>query len=555
MYVERVQCRRAKKTYQQILLRESYRQPGQPRSRVKHRTLLNLTHCPPEDVAAIEMGLKYKHDLAALRKISGDKIHLRQGRSVGAVWLLWRLAERIGLVSALGCSQPARRALWQILARLIDQGSRLSAVRLAREHAACEILGLTDFSEDDLYGAMGWLDARQAKIEQHLFRKLPDHEASRLFLYDVTSSYLEGEHNAYGAYGYNRDGKRGKKQIVVGLLTNAQGLPVSVEVFAGNTPDPRTVASQIRKMAGRFGVREVTLVGDRGMIKSLPIERLHAESFHYLTAITKPQIESLLRQGVLQLEMFDESLCEVRVDGVRYIVRRNPARAEEILASREDKFRSVGRRVAEKNQYLREHRRARIDVALRKVTAHIEKLRVGEWVRIDARGRQILIERDGAALERLARLDGCYVLVSDVDAEAADAQTLHARYKDLAQVEQAFRTMKTGHLEIRPVYVRTPEHTRAHVFVVMLAYRLRLELAAAWRALDIEVEEGLGQLSTLCAQEVTFGKEGGYLTVPEPRPMLAELFAACAVDPPTTLPRSRSTVATKRKLPSRRKKI
>lgn len=552
MYVERVKSKRGKRVYTQVLLRESYREKGAPRSRVKHRTLLNLTRSRREDVEAIDFALKHKGDLAALRRVTRQEVILKQGRSVGAVWLLARIAERIGLRKALGNSQPARRTLWQVLARVIGQGSRLSAARLARRHAACEILGLSDFDENDLYKDLDWLDKRQARIENALFRARRNERGSHLFLYDVTSSYLEGTQNAYGAYGYNRDGKRGKLQIVVGLLTDGEGTPISVEVFEGNTQDPKTVLSQIRKLAGRFGVRHVTFVGDRGMIKSAQIEELDAEGFHYLTAITKPQIQTLLKGGTLQLEMFDEEVCEVALGGVRYILRRNPVRADEISAARQSKVEALARQAAKKNRYLEEHPRAHPDVALRDLQARAAQLRVENWVRITIENRRIDLAQDESALKQIGLLDGCYVLKTDVAPALADAEQLHARYKDLARVERAFRTMKTGHLEVRPVYVRTPAHTRAHVFIVMLAYLLRQALETAWRARDLTVEEAIAELSALCAQEVIIGQEAGYLQVPQPRETLRELFVDCDVPPPETLPRRQSTVATKRKLPTRR---
>ena len=551
MYVERVHSKQGEKVYTQVLLRESYREPGEKRSRVKHRTLLNLTRCKAEDVEAIETALRHKGDLASLRRATTEKVTLSQGRSVGAVWLLWRIAERVGLRRALGNSQQGRRALWQIMARLIAQGSRLSAVRLAREHAACEILGLGDFDENDLYRDLDWLDARQARIEDALLRTRHPEHAPNLFLYDVTSSYLEGTQNAYGMFGYNRDRKGGKLQIVVGLLTDGEGMPVSVEVFDGNTQDPQTVLSQIRKLTQRLGVREVTFVGDRGMIKSAEIEQLRAQHFHYLTAITKPQIRRLLKAGVLQPELFDDELCEVAVEGARYILRRNPTRAEEIQASRRDKYQALERLAAQKNTYLAEHPRAQPEIALRDARQYAKKLHLESWVEIALQERRLIVSQNRDALEKAALLDGCYVLKTDVP-PVCPADLLHARYKDLAQVERAFRAMKTGHLEVRPVYVRTPAHTRAHVFIVMLAYRLRIELERAWAGQDLTVEEAIAQLATLCAQEVRIGTESGCLQVPEPRETLRELFADCAVSPPQTLPRRQTTVATRRKLPSRR---
>lgn len=557
MYVSRVRSKRGRKVYEQILLRESYREKGAPRSQVKHRTLLNLTHCASEEIAAIEWGLKHKCGLAKLKETSRDEVSLKQDKSAGAVWLLSQVAKRIGVDKALGRSRQGRLSLWMVLARVIDQGSRLSAVRLAREHAACEILGLDGFNEDDLYKAMDWLDDRQVKIEKSLFKKRHAEGPPQLFLYDVTSSYLEGRENAFGAYGYSRDQKRGKLQIVVGLLTDPDGVPVSVEVFKGNTQDPKTVLSQLEKLSGRFGVKEVTLVGDRGMIKSAQIESLQSAPFHfhYLSAITKPQIESLVRRGVFQYSMFDEKVCEVRAEGVRYVLRRNPVRAAEIAESREDKFQSLRSFAATKSAYLKEHPRARVEVALPHVEAYAKKLRVAGLVVVSVSGRAITVEVDEAALCRASRLDGCYALKADVPEELADAEQLHSRYKDLAHVERAFRTIKTGHLEVRPVYVRNDARTRAHVFIVMLAYLLRLELESAWREIDVTVEAGVDSLSTLCATEVTIGESGGYLDVPAPRDSLARLFSTCDVTPPTALPRTQSKVATKRKLPSRRKNV
>jgi hypothetical protein len=554
MYVEHVRHSVNDRVYEQVLLRESYREPGQTRSRVKHRTLLNLTHCDPREVAAIEWALKHKHALPDVIAGPGfDAVELVQGPSVGAVWLLYRVAERVGLVKALGASPEGLRTLWQVLARCIDQGSRLSAVRLAGEHAACAVLGVEPFDEEALYRDLDWLDARQASLEVTLYRRRRAAKPSRLFLYDVTSTYLEGRCNAYGAFGYNRDRKRGKPQIVLGLLTDAEGFPVSVEVFRGNTQDPKTVSSQIRKLVERFDAQDVTLVGDRGMLKSLQLEELAGEGFHYLTAITKPQIDTLLTRGVLQMELFEDRLGEIAADGLRYLVRRNPQRAAELHAQREDKYRCLVARAQARTVYLAGHPKARVETARKDVAAYARTLRIEAWAHVEVQGRTVGVQRDETALTDLARLDGCYVLKTDVAAPDASAEVLHARYKDLGLVEQAFRTCKTAHLELRPVYVRTPAHTRAHAFIVMLAYLLHYTLARAWARLDLTVEEGLRQLTTLCATEVRLPDGNVCLTVPTPRDSVAALFAAADVTPPTALPRNHVLVATKQKLAPYRK--
>ena len=371
MRIDRIVSKQGNKQYTCILLRHAYRNA---QGKCQHRTIANLTHCSPEEIAAIELALKHKEDLSVLGSLK--EIKTVQGLSVGAVSLLYQRAQRLGLVKVLGKSREGKLALWPVMARLIDRGSRLSAVRLARSHAALEVLGLDPFCEDDLYAAMTWLDAQQSRIERRLLTERFHDSPCTLFLYDVTSSYLEGEQNAYGAYGYSRDKKRGKKQIVVGVLTDETGWPVSLQVYPGNTQDIGTFSDQVQKIRARFGVKEVTVVGDRGMIKRGGIEALEQHGFHYITAITKAQIGALVKTGGLQLSLFDEAVCEVEDEGVRYILRRNPVRAEEIRANREEReslFRSY---VAKKNAYLAEHPRAQVAVALRDLRSEGCRLKV-----------------------------------------------------------------------------------------------------------------------------------------------------------------------------------
>jgi hypothetical protein len=529
-------------------LRESYREDG----KVKHRTLMNLSRCRPEEITAIELALKHKGDLAQLVNVR-DAMTLRQGPSFGAAWTLWEVAKRTGVTAALGTGRAGRLALWQVLARAIDQGSRLSAVRLASVHAACDVLDLDGFDEDELYANLDWLAAHQVEIERRLFAHRHGKQKPALFLYDVTSSYLEGTRNELAAFGYNRDKKRGKRQIVIGLLTDAAGMPLSVEVFPGNTADPATFGSQVRKVAERFGGGKVTFVGDRGMIKLPQVEDLAAEGFHYITAITKPQIETLLRQGVLQLGLFDATLAEVTPDaGPRYVLRRNPLRAEEIAAGRRDKLQSVSREVEKQNTYLAEHGRASVTIAQQHVAAKIARLRLG-WLTIEVDGRHLSLVEDGAALLEASKLDGCYCLKTDLRPAQATKEVVHARYKDLAGVEWAFRTCKTVHLEARPVYVRRASRTRGHALVVMLAYVLVAELARCWQNLDVTVPEGVAALATLCTSEVSLAGRASFQSIPEPSAAVASLLSAANVRLPLALPPHDTRVTTKRKLPSRRK--
>lgn len=536
------------KVYESIYLRESYRDGG----RVRKRNIANLTHCDPKEVAAIELALQFKGNLAALGCL--DKIQLRQGPSVGAVWTLHAMVRRLGIDRALGPGFPAQLAEWQILARVLEQGSRLSAVRLAQVHAACDVLGIRrGFDENDLYANLTWLSQHQQQIEDRLFAARRGLRKPPLFLYDVTSSYLEGEENAYGEYGYNRDGKKGKKQIVIGLLCDEQGEPVSTEVFRGNTQDTQTFAAQVKKASARFGCERVTFVGDRGMIKSGQVEELSRVGFHYITAITKPQIEALLAAGVLQMELFAVEVCEVQQDGLRYVLRRNPLRAEQLAASRADKRARVERLVEERNSYLAAHRRAKVPTAEKAVQAKIVQLKIDAWLQAKAEGRTLKLTVNQAALDEAARLDGCYVIKTDLPQSAASKQVVHDRYKDLAQVEQAFRTCKTAHLETRPVWVRTAQHTRAHVLVVMLAYLIRWQLSRAWAALDTTVEEGLHHLQTLCSTELKVDGGGSCLRIPTAGPDSRALLKSLDLSLPTALPRSDARVVTRKKLPERRK--
>jgi len=536
------------------LLRTSYR-VGR---KVKHHTVGNLSVCTMEEIEAIRLALRYKGKLTELLSVRED-MALQQGPSVGAVWLVYQMAKELGIEKALGKTREGKLGMWQVIARVIDQGSRLSAVRMGGSHGACEVVGLEEgFNEDDLYENLDWLSKEQGRIEGALYRQRGGRETEGgLFLYDVTSAYLEGKCNELGAFGYNRDKKKGKRQIVVGLLCDGEGRPLSLEVFRGNTQDPKTVGSQIRKMAERFGGGEVTLVGDRGMLKSRQTGELQEEGFHYITAITKPQIEGLLKRGVIQLELFEDEVAEVEdeAEGVRYVLRRNGERAKEVRKSREDKLGTVRKEVAEQNAYLGGHRRAKTEVALKKVRKRIERLKIGTWVKAEAAGREIRLEEDEEIRGEGEKLDGCYVVKTDLTREMATKEVVHDRYRDLAMVEWAFRTSKTVQLEMRPVFVRLESRTRGHAFVVMLAYMVVQELAKRWRQIDQTVEEGIKELETLCGTEILLKGKPCCVKIPRPRESGDALLKAAGVTLPEALPSRGIRVATRKKLPERRKAL
>ena len=290
------------------------------------------------------------------------------------------------------------------------------------------------------------------------------------------------------------------------------------------------------------------------MIKSEQIAALARAGFHYITAVTKPQIERLLKVGVLQLGLFTAQVCEVEHDGLRYLVRRNPLRAEEIAEGRRDKQRMVEQWVAQKNGYLYDHPRARVSVALGEVQRKLKRLKIDGWLTAEAVGRTLRVTTDMVAQQAMARLDGCYVLKTDLPRGVADTEVVHERYKDLALVEQAFRTCKTAHLEARPVYVRTAESTRGHALVVMLAYAIIRELQRAWGHLDLTVEEGISQLAMLCAMDMRVQGHEPFCRIPIPRASSQRLLEAVGAHLPEALPQRQVRVVTRTQLPSRRKK-
>jgi DDE family transposase len=548
MYIDTSHLTRGGKTYTRHLLRESYRANG----KVLHRTIANVSHCSAAEIEAMRLALRPKEALEHLETIQ-DVVTVKQGVSFGAVWTVYHAARRLGIEQALGTTREGKLALWQVMARVINQGSRLSAVRLAMSHAACDVLGLGTFDEDTLYENLDWLAEAQAAVEDRLFAQRTKTKPVNLFLYDVTSSYVEGTQNELAAFGYNRDGKKGKRQIVIGLLCDEDGHPVSIEVFPGNTQDPHTFAAQLAKVKTRFGVTDITFVGDRGMIKGQQIEDLAQHGFHYITAITKPQIEKLLRTGTFQMDLFDQELAEVRADeGLRYVLRRNPVRAQEVRETRHAQLATLQAQVTKQTQYLQEHPRANAQGALQKLAASAAKLRIADWVELILEERTITLTVNTSAQQEAAKLDGCYVLKTDLTPSQAPKEMVHDRYKDLTSVEYAFRTCKTAHLEVRPLFLRLEARTRAHAFVVMLAYQIIQYLASCWSPLDLTVEEGLHALATLCLVEVVPQNAPSYHCIPTPRDAIAHLLHHADIKLPKAFALSGTRVSTKKKLQSER---
>lgn len=565
------------KKYKRALLRESYREG----KKVNKRTIASLAHASDSQIEAMKLALKNSDDIIALKNARAGTF-TSSGKSVGAVAMLYQVAQILGITKALGKTREAILFLWLVFARLIDQGSRLSATRLASQHTVCEILGVVGFDENDLYQAMDWGCANQAKIESKLFlmhkKRSSDSdsefEAENIFLYDVTSTYLEGNQNELAEYGYNRDKKQGKRQIIYGLLTDKEGIPLSVEAFKGNTKDNKTLLSQIGKIKERFGVKYVTLVGDKGMIKSIEIEAIDEdEKFNYITSITKPQIQRLLKREVIPMGLFDEKLAEVfdQEEGIRYILRRNPHRAEEMERTRESKLCQVKNKLSLANNYLLEHPRAKVETQVKNLRNYVGKLKLSDYVEVqveveveakvkvkvigvgDSQTRRVSLEIDQDKLAELSKLDGCYVLKTNLEkSKNISKEIIHDRYKALSEVEWAFRTQKTGYLEVRPVFVRKQTRTRGHLLITMLSYRLEHFLRKCWKDMDLTVEEGIKKLANISSVIINVRSEKLH-RVPKPDKLSEQLLNAVQVKLPGTLPLIENGVDTKTKLQNGRK--
>ena len=551
MYITEIltKTKDGKTSHRCILLRESYREKG----KVKNRTIANITHLKQNEIEALRLALKYKDNLAALESL--EEIEIRQGKSVGAVYLVNEIAKDLGIHKALGKSRQAQLALWQILSRVIDQGSRLSSVRMAHLHATSDVLKMTQgFNEDDLYKNLAWLADHQDAIEKCLFKARYQEKEPSLFLYDVTSSYLEGVDNELANWGYNRDKKAGKKQLVVGLLCDEWGNPVSVKVFEGNTHDTATFSDQIQKVTKQFNCDKVVFVGDRGMIKSGQIKELAdaTETLYYITAITKPQIEKFLKEDVFQMEFFDVELCEIEHESIRYILKRNPKRAQEIAQKRQEKKESLETFCQKRNNYLSQHPRAKFITALKKIQNRIKQLKIDAWLKVETKDRTFTLSVHNESLQETAKLDGCYVVKSDLPKDI-NKQVIHDRYKDLAKVEKAFRTCKISFLEMRPWFVRTEKSTRGHALVLMLAYIIVLYLQKKWEAFDMTVEEGLEHLTTLCSMEIRLHGKNTCHRIPNPSSISRQLLQAAEVKLPRIIPKLGAHVDSRKKLAEERK--
>ena len=475
MYIETVPNRNSPPA---ILLREGWRENG----KVKKRTLANLTQWPPQKIDALRRVLR-NEPLVGREDAFDIQRSLPHGHVAAVLGTLRKL--RLDRTIAGADSPERRRVLAMIVARILDPGSKLATARglaadTARDSLA-ETLALGEIDEDDLYAAMDWLLERQDAIERRLARRhLKD--GARV-LYDLTSVYLEGRRCPLGRRGYSRDGKRGKLQIEFGLLCDAEGRPVAVEVFHGNTADPATVGVQIDKLRRRFGFSKVVLVGDRGMLTEARIrEDVKPAGLDWISALRGPAVRSLVESGAVQLSLFDETdLVEVRSDaypGERLMVCRNPLLAEARARKRDELLQATEALLdpivaAAKREKRRLKGADKIGVRVGKV---VGKYKMAKHFELEIEEDAFGYRRTPESIAAEAALDGLYVVRTSLAETQLDAEGTVRAYKRLSAVERAFRSLKTVDLKVRPVFHRTAERVRAHVLLCMLAYYVEWHL-------------------------------------------------------------------------------
>jgi hypothetical protein len=478
-----------------ILLRESFREHG----KVHNRTLANLSHWPAQKIEALRQVLKGNYqgvpDLPSAFEVTRSLPH----GHVAAVLATMRHLQ-LDMVLDAEASRERDRCLALIAARLLEPSSKLATSRSLRPETCHHTLGmelhLGALQEDDLYAAMDWLVARQASIEAVLARR--HLRQGTLVLYDLTSTYFEGHHCPLAKYGYSRDERRSNPQIVFGILSSAEGCPVAVEVFEGNTGDPKTVAAQVAKLRERFRLERIILVGDRGMLTEKRIEqdlRPH-EGLEWVTALRAPQIQKLVQAGAVQLSFFDEhDLFEVSrhpdYPGERLIFCRNPLLAAErqrkrgeLLAAAEKKLRQIQTATKRKRQPLRGAEKISYLVGKALAASKVDK-----YFRWEITPQGLRWERDAERIQRDAALDGIYVLRTSVSEQFLDTPQTVLAYKRLAAVERAFRSLKSVDLKVRPIYHRAPDRVRAHVFLALLAYYVEWHMRQALAPLLFDDEQ------------------------------------------------------------------
>jgi transposase len=468
-----------------VLLRESYRDG----KTVKKRTLANLSSLPVAQIELIRQVLRGEKLVApaSLFEIDASRHH-------GHVQAVWLAMQRLGLAQLL-CTRPCaerQRVLAMIAARVLSPDSKLATTRWWDTTTLPELFELDACDEQALYAAMDWLLERQDAIQGKLAQR--HLQPGGIVLYDLSSSYFEGSTCELAALGYNRDGKRGKLQVNYGLLTDGRGVPVAISVFEGNTADAQTFMPQVAQLRERFGIDEMVLVGDRGMIAQTHIDALRAEAgLQWITALKSGSLRVLASDGALQFGLFDErnlfEFTHVDYPGERLVACRNPELAKMRAHKRQALLEATVALLEPIRQRVAAGRlkgQDRIGLCVGKV---LNRYKVGKHLDLEIGDASFAYAVNEARVAQEASLDGIYVIRTAVPRERMDSDDVVRNYKKLSQVEQAFRSMKTVDLEVRPIYHRLADRVRAHLLLCMLAYYVKWHMMQAWRPLLFADEE------------------------------------------------------------------
>ena len=466
------------RVYESHLLRRSYREDG----KVKNETVGNISHLPPHLIEIVRRALKGE-------TFWGQEEAFRIECSLphGDAAAVFSQARALGFPEILGPAGRERDLAFALLiSRVLRPASKLASGRLLADTSLGADLAVPAHDPDALYAALDWLGERQAAIEKTLARR--HLEAGGLVLYDLSSSYLTGSHCPLGARGYSRDGRRGTLQITYGLLTTAEGCPVSVEVFPGNTADPTALSAALVGLRQRLGLTQVVLVGDRGMITSARIEEVKRyPELAFVTALRAPEIAALARAGHVQLSLFDEvNLVEIRHPDhpdERLVVCRNPHLAQERAWRREDMLRSTECELTKIRQAVQAGRLATAAAIGLRVGRVVNRFKMAKHFTLSIEAGAFDFARKEAEIRAEAALDGIYVLRTSVSAERLSSREVVTAYKRLSRVEDAFRSLKSADLELRPIYHRLEERVRSHAFLCLLAEYLVYHLRSAWAPL------------------------------------------------------------------------
>ena len=467
------------KVYRTHLLRRSYREDG----KVKNETLGNLSHLPEPLIDIIRRSLQGETFVPV-----ADAFEITRSRAHGHVQATSLAMQRLGLASVLG-SQPCRErdlVLAMVASRILSPDTKLATTRRWHTTTLAEDFGVADADEDDLYAAMDWLLTRQDAIQAKLAAR--HLSAGGLVLYDLSSSYFEGSTCPLARRGYSRDGKPGTLQVNYGLLTDARGCPVAVSVFEGNTADSKTFMPAVQRVREDFGLQQVVMVGDRGMVSQKAIDELReSDGMGWITALKSVSIRALVEQGQLQLGLFDErNLVELEspdYPGERLVACRNGALAKLRAHKREELLKATESSLLEISASVDAARLSGQDKIGVRVGKIVNKYKVAKHFELTIADTSLTWARRQDNIDAEAALDGLYIIRTSVSAEQMDGPTCVRNYKSLANVERAFRSLKTIDLKVRPIHHRLANRVRAHIFLCMLAYYVEWHMRQAWAPL------------------------------------------------------------------------